>query len=283
MNWAKAKNIFIIFLIVMNCTLAVVSAYNKNTYTLNTTRKEAIEKLLIKNDVKLNSDIPTNYPPMPIITLKYKENNSETLKKIFLGNNKEIKRSLDGETTIFKNDNTILTINKSKINYFNNNLDGKIENLTKEDSKKIADDFISVNLAKLYKDYNFHSINIIDNKYYINYYKNYKDYNFFSSYIRFCITSLGIENIEIIEYIQTYALDTNKDICSADEALFTFIYEIKNKYYKGKTVIENIELGYILQQMDKENTEGRAIPCYRISVEGNNQPYYINAYTNEVI
>jgi len=283
MDWAKAKNIFIIFLIIMNCTLAVVSAYNKNSNTLSTDKKEAIEKLLTKNNVKLESDMPNQYSDMPIIVITYKENNSETLRNIFLGDDKEIKRSLDADTTIFKKDNLMLTINNSKINYYNNNLNGQIENLTKDEAKKTADNFFNTKLSRLYKDYKYHSINTVSDKYYINYYNEYKGCNFFSSYIKFCITSLGIENIEIVEYIKNYALDSGRDICSADEALFTFIYEIKNKYYDNQVVIQNIELGYILQQMDKKSTEGRAIPCYRISIKGSNQPYYINAYTNEII
>lgn len=283
MDWSKAKNIFIIFLIIMNCTLAIVSAYSGDNNTLSADRKQAIEKLLAKNNVEISTDIPTDYSPMPIIALTYKENNIESLKNIFLGDDKEVKRSLDGDSTIFKKNNIILTINNDRVNYSNKDLDGQIENLKQEDAKKIANKFMNDKLTNLYKDYGFHSINLVDNKYYISYYKKYKGYNFFSNYIKFCITSLGIENIELVEYLPTYILDTNRDICSADEALFTFTYEIKNIYYQDKVTIENIELGYILQEMDKKNTEGRAIPCYRISVKGSNQFHYINAYTNEVM
>ena len=71
--------------------------------------------------------------------------------------------------------------------------------------------------------------------------------------------------------------------------MLTFLIEIEKERQETNTyetvTIQKMELGYDFQEMEDLKIENVAklVPCYRIYVLGKQQPYVINAYTNEMI
>lgn len=287
MNWSKAKNIIIVFLIAINIMLLIVSLHNNDRNVLTSEREKAIVKLLNQNGIEVASDIPPNYPSLPTISLTYKDNDSEELKKIFFGDADDVKRSVEFNSTVFKKDNDTLVLKDTSITYTNkdNKYNSNIKDMEQETAKKMADQFIKNKLSSRYYNYQFHSINAVYDKYYvITYYDYYGKYKLFSNYIKFYISGNIIDNIEIVKYDPTGAVGIDKEICSSDEALMTFMYEcIESNDDKKEIYIDNIELGYILEEKTKKGENVRAIPCYLISEKGKEKVYYINAYTNTLI
>ncbi len=280
MNWSKAKNISIVILLILNVILFCIITYSGKKNILSVENEKAIITLLNKNNIEVHDKIPKKSSQMPILSLVYKENDIDKLKNIFF-DTEDVKRSVELNSTILKNEQKILTIDGSNIKYINENIKGGIANLSKSDAQKLVNQFITNKLKKEYDNYKFHSLNIVNNKYNLRYYESYKNYNLFSNYISFDITNEGIQSVEIVKYEQTGIISMDRNICSADEALLTFLYEVQNEFDKV-TRINKIELGYTLDETNQRNKDGRAVPCYRISADSN-KLYYINAYTNQLI
>lgn len=283
MDWSKAKNIIIIFLIVINSMLMFVFVYSNDNNSLTSEREKAIIKLLNKEDIQLQSEIPKNSTPMPMVSLTYKENDIEELKHIFFGTAEDVKRSVEANSTILKKDNRMLTIENSMITYINEGNKDTIKNFDETSAKAIVEQFIKNDLKSKYSKYKFHSTSILNNGYSFKYYETYNGYALYSNYMKFDVTNKGIESIQIDKYEPVGILGIDRDICSADEALLTFIYKMREKKHNESIIIDKIELGYKLEEKLKKSTKGRAIPCYRISIKNNNKIYYINAYTNILI
>lgn len=263
--------------------LAIVLAYSDNSNILSSKNEQAIKQVLKQNNIYLNSDIPKDFSPMPTVELTYDDTNIEDLKNIFFGKDENVRRSVDGNATILKNNNSSLTIGNTKILYLNDECKGKARTLDFASAKSIADKFIEEKLNPQNFSFKFHSANNIGGIYHLKYYSTYKGYNMYSSYMQFDLTDKGILSIQISKYKLSGVLDTNRKICSSDEALFTFMHEIKSKDYGQDIYIESVELGYKLQEAARKGKENKAIPCYRIALKDISTIYYINAYTNSVM
>lgn len=280
MDWSKAKSIIIFFLIIINCMLLFVFVYSNDDNFLTSEREKAIIKLLNKEDIQLQSEIPKTSDPMPIISLTYKENDIEELKHIFFGTAEDVKRSVEANSTILKKENKMLTIENSMITYIDESDKNIIKNFNETSAKEIVEEFIKNELKSKYSKYKFHSTSILDNGYSLKYYEIYNGYTLYSNYMKFDVTNEGIESIQIDKYEAVGVLGIDRDICSADEALLTFIYTMREKKQNENIIIDKIELGYKLEEKLKKSVNGKAIPCYRISIKNDNKIYYINAYTN---
>ena len=69
-----------------------------------------------------------------------------------------------------------------------------------------------------------------------------------------------------------------------DEALLTFLQGTNDDGEKKGVFINKMELGYDFEEK-LEIAEGRVlklVPCYRIYTSEREEPYIINAYTNEL-
>lgn len=281
MNWSKAKTISIFFLLVVNLVLSSALLYN-NDNRLTSKRENAIIKVLNKNNIKLEASIPKYNPQMAVLNIVYKENDIEELKNIFFGKVDNVKRSVEFNSTILKSDNITLTINDT-IKYIDEACKGTISNLTENEAKKIVEQFINSKFKTRFKDYKFSSLTKLDNRYRIIYYGYSNKYKVFSNYMIFDITDKGIQMIRIEDYEISNKSSIDKDICSADEALLSFMYEVLNKSLEESIIIDKIELGYISKSSTKKNIDNRAVPCYSISIKGNDKIYFIDAYTNMII
>lgn len=281
MNWSKAKNIIIIFLIFLNIILMLGLTYNTDKNKLSVKEENAITKLLNQNNIQIQTEIPKDYSPMPTISLVYKQQDITELKTIFFGNSEDVKYSVEFDSNILKKDNITLTIKNNMIEYINLDNAGNLDEFSEDDAKKVVEQLIKTNLKPQFRNYKFGSLSTNNNKYYLVYYNFYNKYKFFDNYIVFCIANQGIESIKIKQYDIAGSLGINKEICSVDEALLTFMYEIL-KTHKDSIIINKIELGYIVQEEAKKGIDGRIIPCYKISIQGD-KSIYINAYTNTLV
>jgi regulatory protein YycI of two-component signal transduction system YycFG len=285
MNWSKAKNIIIVILVAVNIGLLFSSKYTSQNNRLSFEAQRAIVKLLNRNGIELSAELPKKISPMPQLGLINQVSNTDTdqLKTTFFGDEQDIKISVALGDTILKKDNKTLTIDGAQMDYTNIDNNSGIEGLDKATAKKISDQFVKTKLGKAYSDYKFFSITNDNSSYCVSYYENYKSYEIYSNYVKIYVTNKGIAVVKLFRYQPEHFDSVTRQICSADEALLTFMYQAIEQKDKSISVIDKMELGYILELGSQKSANAVAIPCYSVSVKDSNQVYYINAYTNTII
>jgi hypothetical protein len=121
--------------------------------------------------------------------------------------------------------------------------------------------------------------NIIElgNGYLVQYFQEYKGYFIITNFVEFMVTEEGIIQIDCI-YSKPVGFSGNPgEICSPDEALLNVMQRIKSSSKGEEIEISRIDLVY-----SQEKNSQKAIPVYRVYVDENQDPFFINAYTNTI-
>ena len=111
MDTKLAKNYTIIFLVILNLILFIIGFLLEEKYKITKEQQNTIISYLEKENIKIYTDIPKNYEPMPQISMKKTKNDDLSLQKIFFDNSSNLIRTEKFENTIFKEGNKTLTIN----------------------------------------------------------------------------------------------------------------------------------------------------------------------------
>lgn len=281
MDWDKAKNYTILFLFILNLLLLSFNISKSKQYILTEEQKNSIYSVLKNNDIELLSEIPDKFYPLQQLLVNKSDYDTIEIQKIFFNDIYNIKRTKEFDKTILTSENKTVTIQNSMITYIDKNISNH-SGLDKQQAEKICEGLISKiipNNKKVELD------RYIENKdTFIFYYtQNFIDFPYFNNYIIFKIHKNGIFKLKF-EYNEPLELYGNKiEICSADEALFTFMDEIK-RIYDNPITIDKIDLGYFSSDInDTENSTFISIPHYRIFIAENDEPFYINAYNNTFV
>lgn len=277
MDWKLTKNYIILFLTILNIILFGLIFFSKKDFELNNSQQKSIIKYAKQNNIEINTKLPKKFYPMSSISMKKINHNEEILTEIFLGSTENIKKTTKFDTKILEKDNKILFINNHVILFKDFN---KIKNFSFEENNiiKIANN-IKKSLEKYYGKMHLDYITKIENYYNINFVQNIKGYKNFSNFLNIKIYQDGQKLISFNYFEEIEKLNELKNICSPDEALYTFIQEIITFLPINNLKINKIDLGYYLGNTN-ENYEYIFKPYYRIYLENFDIPFYINAYTN---
>lgn len=281
MDWKKAKNYTILFLLALNIMLFTLNLIKLNKYNLSQGQKKAINTILNNNNISIKSEIPDNFKPMPQIILKSPTYDTIELQNIFFNNINDIKRTEEFEKTIFSIKNESLTIDGNYALYENKNTSESFQLNEKNALKKIEK---CINTIEKKFD-TFKLSNMIENENYITfqYDQSYIDNIIFNNNIIFTVYSDGSFTCSLSYFEPVHITGDKSDICSADEALFSFYKEIKNTIDENAINIIDMDLGYFIEDYAQNDSEITAVPHYRIFIDGVDEPYYINAYNNSMI
>ncbi len=277
MNWNKAKNIIIMILMFLNIILLLVSHYGNDEYILSSEKEKAIIKLLNEDGVKIETGIPVKFQPSHYLSLDIVDYDVDELKKLFFEDNEDVKRSIEFEATIFKTSEKILKINEADIVYEKLCTEKSSDIFEGSEAKKEAERVIKSLIKN--KNYELQEIKFENGSYYLKYYEIYLKNKVYSNYINFVINKDGIEKMKLSRYGAVGFYGARREVCSADEALFSWLLEMKGKNSYVNIVIDDMEQGYCFEE---STLKTRVVPCYRISVK-DGETYYINAYTSEII
>ncbi len=277
MDWKLTKNYMILFLIILNIILFTANFFSKKDYKITNLQEESILKYANENNVEINAKISKNFYPMNSISMKKVQHNEIILQEIFFGTSENIKKYIEYDTRVFKKDEKLLLIDNNLIIFKdfeeNSNYLYNKDNVLK-DANKIKD-----TLSKYYGKMNLDTIIKMDNYYQISFIQKIKKYKNFSNFLNIKIYENGEKLIYFNYFEEIEKLNELKNICSPDEAIYTFINEITRFFPKDKIKINKIDLGYYWG--NNENIYEYILkPYYRIYLEGFDIPFYINAYTN---
>lgn len=282
MHWEEAKKFLILVLIILNAGLLVLNIFQSNKYKIDKERENYLYQILDNNNISLECDIIRKYKPMRRLTIYPEFYSRDEIIRMFF-KEADITITFEFDKTILKGKNKTVTIsnnNEIVVDYINKS--DIINNFNEETAKRQAESFIfSMNNKFVYQLNK--SIKINDG-YFFQYCQEYDSNVVFPISYNIYVNEYGILKVETIFYGIDGFTGEDKEICGIDEALFTFIKEKNEKRKFDEIIIEDIKLGYNFQSIENSPSENiRLVPCYNIYVKDENEPYIINAYTNEII
>ncbi len=286
MNWDKAKNLTIVFLLMLNIILGILVYFNSNDYIVTSEEEAAIINVLFQNKISIYDQIPKKYEPLEQLILSPNNFTTDTFVNILFGSNENVKRTLENNKTIFSDDTgKTLTFINNILFFENENGSEKIE-LSKETAEAVCIGFIKEN-ARIFPNFEIdtNETGFIENNIYkITYRQVYRDNIIYSNYVTFLVTENGIINIEYV-YNPPVGFDSKpKDICSPDKVLFILMQHILNTYENEAIIIKKLDIVYYQEEInDKNDITIKTIPCYRFYISESNIPILINATTGNVI
>ena len=277
MDTKLAKNYTIIFLVILNLILFIIGFLLEEKYKITKEQQNTIISYLEKENIKIYTDIPKNYEPMPQISMKKTKNDDLSLQKIFFDNSSNLIRTEKFENTIFKEGNKTLTINNLFI-YFRDLEEKNNFKYSRETSLKIAEQYKKI-LEKIYGKMYLDRVVEEQNYFNISYIQKVDNYKIFNNIVTIKVYKDGKIELYSNNYQKPDVVSTKLNIYSVDEALYTFSKGIKDLIPDKEIYIRNIDLGYYLK-MDSDNINFLFLPYYRFYIKGNETPFYVNAYTN---
>ncbi len=145
----------------------------------------------------------------------------------------------------------------------------------------------AINIAQKYKKYlediysKMYLEKVEENEGYflISYTQKINKYRVFNNILNVKVYKEGEVDIYFNGHKNIEKISSKINIYSSDEALYTFVKEIKKLIPDKEIFIMDIDLGYYLKN-DSENVSFNFLPYYRFYVKGIETPFYVNAYTN---
>lgn len=249
---------------------------------------ENVEGYLRDNDLKLDIDIPRELISLPILMVKYKAFEGETLAKTFLGDTYET----IGENRFVQGKKEVENISNKKFIYRNHDVEAINYAIEEEEAIRLSNEFLkekglmddSLKLQQIYfgiiKDFGETPV------YKLVYNQTYKNRFLGESYVHVYVGHRDIVGVEamLLEYNKTY--DQKIKIIPATEALLRRMSDmLQDNKGEGEVIITQIELGYYFNPMDINFTNwdtvesGTAFPAWKIVLD-NGKTYYVEALKN---
>lgn len=285
MDWRKAKKLVILLLVVLNATLAFLNYKKQQDNVLTSVQEKAIYQVLSKNGISLYTDLLTKFPPMRKLSLKIPSYSRDDLKRLFFPED-ETTVTVEFDKIIIKCETKTLTMRGNRGTLLFKDGTGKIEALTQERARREAEEFMS-DLDLPSNDFHMGTIAETEDGFAVTFFDQWKGWTVFASYYTIYVTEKGIAKVDLTYFQPDGFTGEKKEICFSDEALLTFLKEIRQKNLQGTITVTRMELGYDFQDYgyggERSESVEKLVPCYRIYIMGEAEPYIINAYTNELV
>lgn len=276
MEWKKAKNYTIVFLILVNCLFFTLNLVKRSETRLNGEDIQRADKVLQRKGLTLNCELPVDFSPMGQLYMRSYEYDNIVLQEIFFGKVGGIRRTEDGEDIVFNSDNASLTISGDSVR-FEGMLD--LAPQTKDEAALALDSYIKA-LNEHFTDYRERISGETKDGYFFEYRQSFQKQPVFSNYLKADVYNDGKIQI-VFNYQQPIEYKgSQEDIISADEAVYAASAAILNDF--TATTIDGVEKGYFLTERHGSG-ELAAVPQYKIYVDGGGVAYYVNAYSGDVI
>jgi regulatory protein YycI of two-component signal transduction system YycFG len=290
--WERAKNLIIVFLLILNLLLAALLYNEQNRFTLSAERERAVFGVLANNKITMYSELIRSFRPMRALRLSGHAYDTDSLLKMFFGAT-DIARTDDGNDPAlqeYRDGEGRLTVSNGYITYqrfIDPNDDRAGDEIPSEEAKALCDEFINA----FFPDYKLDDLandGILEVTYdgflRLVYRQVFDGYFVYRNFIDFLISGNGIEYIEM-QYGERVEYDNQpREICAPDEALLTFIQRIRSTHPDTPVIINAMDIAYNQEEFSTQaSVELEAVPFYRVYIDDNYEPFLINAYTNVCI
>lgn len=281
MDWSRAKNYTIISLLILNVILFSLNFISSRDFILKQSQIQSVESVLFKNNIKLESDIPSRFNPLSQLYMKNYDYDILAIQKLFFSDTSNIKRTDEFDKKIFSSGNENIIIKNNTIYFENNNKDSTYAQSRSSAIKKAAYYIDKINIG--FTSMNLDRAEKKDDYFVLEYSQRFNNYSIFNNYAVFYIMNDGRIKFEFKYNEPLEQNGPETDICSADEALFVFMSEIKLLYGSSDVSIQKMDLGYFASNVDDASSNITAVPHYRIFIDKTDKPIYINAYNSTIV
>ncbi|MDR1665141.1 MAG: hypothetical protein LBR83_09520 [Clostridiales bacterium] len=285
MLWERAKNLMIVFFLVLNALLAWFLYRESNRYTLTQEREQAVYDVLRRNNVTRYTRIMRNYAPMRPLAISGYAYDSEALVQIFFDEPETVTaEESNPDESVYYTDAARLVISNGYISYELISAGGTAadEGAPRTASASaLCEEFI----RKHFPDYRADGMITETGGLRYIYRQAYQNYLVYGNFIEFFVTADGIAQIDM-QYGTVLGFEgQEQEICPPDEALLTFIQRIRSLYGGAPVMLTQMDMVYYYQE--EPNRRGymvlQAVPYYRIFIEDQALPFLVNAYSNVCI
>ena len=279
MDWGKAKNYTIIFLILLNILLFFCNIWVNEKNVITDEQINAVKSVLDKKGIKLSAEIPKNYDAMAQVNLDEYNYDVISLQEIFFPNQDDVRRFSDsGKIIITSNSDEKsgkVTISDDIVTY--EKFDESLKNgLSEGQALNICEKMANA-ISKIFTGLEFYDVKNYGDYYNVEYVQTYKGEYIFNNYIKFKICENGNIIVQLRYFPVKNSFGNSVDICSADEALFIFSNKVRD-YFKSQSInVSKIEKGYYFTDFQKGES-AVSMPFYRIEINEKETPFFINAY-----
>ncbi len=274
MNWNKAKNYTILFLIIINAFLFSFTLKSYFSERLSNAKVSNITAVLNQRDISVETDIPKNAVMLPQLVLNSPNYDYFKLTDLFFGSGINVKRTEEFNKTIFNYGSKTLIFNDDAITFNDGDFIISDENYAAEDAKERME-ALSVYFPGFVQECLYSKNDEIR----VEFYGRYKNSICFNNY---CVYSYSQKGFTLtMSYGRPVEFDGAKSqVCTADIALYSFMNKIREKYPEGHLTITQIITGYYVEEAYSGKTV-QALPYYKIYVKEKDRPFYVNGYNGE--
>jgi len=287
MDTEKAKNITIVFLVLLNAVLLICNILftDTNKYSMTAEAAKNITEALSMNNISLTGKLIRDFEPKRRLEMQAFEYDNEQLKNIFMNNPDDAKLSIENNRHIFRTDWESLSINITSGYIVYRNRDIAQGQPDIEYAAKLCREFVK-KINAIYPG--FVSDNGQNGPYQteeglaFEYRQTYKGSIVNSNYL---IITVGENGISRAEFMYAEIAGQNRELTSIyapDEALLTCMHEIKNIFGDKAVTITQMDLVYH-QLENTKNAPANAVPVYRFRLLESTEAILVNAYTNTVL
>ena len=284
MDWNKAKNLIIMFLIGLNAILLGLIYIYTPQYVLTGERETAVLNVLHANNMTLQTSIPRRYGPMPQLQMQPANYDLSALGRFFFGEGAALTHDIENERMVMTDDQgRTLTIFNDGFVLFDG-LFLSSDAVDMHDIRSICDSLITQNadLAPGFIfDYpNQNGIQTAGGTRF-EYRQRFKQQSVYSNFMSFTVTEAGIVQITY-HFKKAIGFESAKrEIIPPDAALFAFMRYFIELYGTGTAVAINaMDIVYYQEELSEGGVSAySAAPFYRFWVAGMEMPFLINAHT----
>lgn len=283
MEWQNAKKFVIVLLVILNACLAMLNFQQNRENAMTASQEKAIFEVLSKNGITMYTDLITDMEPMSRLACMVPTYTKEDLERAFFDGEKTT--VVPSQTsTVYRTSAAELTIEGARGDLVFPQVEKGKGDMSRGDALKTAEEYME-RMEKNFGEFVSYDILETDEGYCVIFYEKYDDTIVFSNYFRVFVSEAGIYEVQLVYYPVVGYNGEKKDIFYGDEALLTFMRELRKKQPEGAFTVNRMELGYDLSDKESQTAEGMlyAVPCYRIYLMEQTEPYIINAYTCKLI
>ncbi len=282
MEWGNAKKFVLILLVFLNVMLAVLYQSQQRENVMTSAQEKAAFEVLSKNGITMYTDLITEYEPMRRLVCKNPLYTKERLEQMFFDGEKTTVIPSEGKI-LYRGERAILTMQGAKGEVVYDISVGK-DGLSKEDALEQAEQYMK-HLDAEFHHFALYGIQEQENGYCVKFYQKYEDKYVFSNYMLLYVSKEGIYRMEFSDYPVEGYIGEHKDIFYADEALLAFMRAWKQIKPQQNVTVQHMDLGYMVAETSTKSTDSSsyAVPCYVISVMEQEEPFFINAYTCQIM
>ena len=273
MDWAKAKRILIISLLITNIVLLGFILFSQCALYDKTNSRDFIKKtkeLLKENKIEVTCKVPNKSPRLNTLSVEFESYAPNRLNEKFFNNEAQLDATSLNVVQLNYNGEHINVINSRRLLYENTSIGDKIENFNEKSAMEYCEKFLV--------DRGFSTSDMVLNKVYksdgllhIEYSKLYGKYVIEKAFTNFIIDSHGIKQMDRL-WVEVKEESTAKiSISSASKALLALLEENElQEQHKKKEVVDISPCYYFdpeaqgyIEDITKA-LRGRAIPGWRI-------------------